>query len=80
VTSILRFRKAPYVELDGGVITGGDDPAKVGQFWHFVDYVDEEGGRLCVWDGSSYADGQRALARWRQDGVRAVDLLGEALS
>lgn len=80
MSNIIRFRNRPFAVLNGGVITGDSDPSKVGEVWYFVEYVDEEGGRLGVWDGPSYAAASRALAEWRRDGVRAVDLLGEALS
>ncbi len=80
MSNVLRFRKAPHVELDGGIIISDADPSKVGQHWYFLDYVDEEGGHLGVWDGPSYGEAREALALWRQDGVRAVDLIGETLS
>lgn len=62
-----------YAELVGGVVTGGDDPAKIGRRWFFINVVDGDGGRCVVWDGNSYADAQAALAEWRRDGVIAVD-------
>jgi hypothetical protein len=80
VSNILRFRKPPHVELSGGIVTGGNDPAQIGQTRYFVEYHDEEGGVLGVWDGASYEGGVAALTAWRQNGVRAIDLLGEALS
>ena len=80
MSNILRFRRAPRVELDGGVITGDPDASKVGKCWYFLDYVDEEGGRLGVWHGPSYDAACAALAQWRQDGVPTVVLLREALS
>jgi len=77
VSNILRFRAPPRAELNGGIISRGPD---AGKQWYFVDYIDEEGGRLGVWDGHSYDAACEALAEWHQDGVQTVDLLREALS
>ncbi|QFR34706.1 hypothetical protein [Ancylobacter sp. TS-1] len=76
MSNVIRFRSPPRAELNGGVISRGPD---TGKQWYFIDYVDEEGGRLGVWDGPSYDMACEALAEWRQDGVRTVDLLREAL-
>lgn len=69
----------PYVELDGGVVTGGSDPARIGKVRYYIDLIDEDGARLGVWDGSSYDDACDVLAEYRQDGMRTVDLLRSAL-
>lgn len=75
MSNIIRFRNRPFAVLNGGVITKDSDPSNVGKFWFFVEYVDEEGDHLGVWDGPSYDEGRAALAAWRQDGVRTIDLL-----
>lgn len=75
MSNVIRFRNRPFAELNGGVITKDANPANVGRYWFFIEYVDEEGDRLGVWDGPSYDEACVALAAWRQDGVRTVDLL-----
>lgn len=71
---ILRFRKPPHVELHGGIISRGP---RAGQPIYLLDYVDEEGSRLGLWDGGSYDEACRAANEWRQDGFPVVDLLRE---
>lgn len=72
---IIRFRKPPHVELNGGIVTRSDVAAEVGTMRYFVEYHDEEGGVLGVWDGASYAAAQGVLSKFRQEGVRALDLM-----
>jgi len=55
------------VEIDVGAIAESTQPELVGTLRFFVTYVDEESGRLCVWDGVLHAD---ALAAAREPSVR----------
>lgn len=71
MNTALRFRSRPYVELSSGILAAGPH---AGARVYFVDYVDEEGGRLGVWDGRSYDAARTAMKAWEQDGVRVVDL------
>ena len=63
-----------YAALNDGVVTGGDDPAKIGRRWFFITVVDADGARTDVWNGPSYEDARAALAEWQRDGVLTVDL------
>lgn len=74
---IIRFRRPPHVELNGGIVTKSDVPSEVGAMRYFIDLHDEEGDVMGVWDGASYLDAMATLAMFRQDGVRVVDLIGE---
>lgn len=76
MSNIIRFRKPPYVELNGGILSRGPN---AGQPIYILDYIDEDGCRLGIWDGGSYDEACQAANEWRQDGVHVVDLLREAL-
>lgn len=76
MTNILQFRKPPHVELNGGIISRGP---LAGQLIYVLDYIDEDGCRLGVWDGATYDDACRAADGWRQEGVPVFDLLREAM-
>ncbi|WP_029006310.1 hypothetical protein [Azorhizobium doebereinerae] len=79
MSTILRFRRPPHVELYGGVISGGDRPELIGSIRYFIDYHDEEGDVVGMWDGASYDEGCSVLARFRSDGMETFDRLREAL-
>ncbi|GGF82134.1 hypothetical protein GCM10007301_47810 [Azorhizobium oxalatiphilum] len=79
MSTILRFRKPPHVELYGGVISGGDRPELIGSVRYFVDYHDEEGGVVGMWDGASYDEARAVLANFRSEGMEAFDRLREAM-
>lgn len=74
MTDTVRSPIMLYAELGSGVVTGGDDPAKVGQLSHFITTIDADGGRTVVWDGASAEDAREALAEWQRDGVLTVDM------
>ncbi len=42
-------------EIDAGTVTESCEPGRNGQLRCFVSFVDEEGGRLALWDGPTHA-------------------------
>lgn len=75
MSAAISSRIGAHVELHGGVISAGPH---AGEPIFFVDFIDEEGGRLGIWDGQSYAAACEVVAEWRRDGYPVVYLLGEA--
>lgn len=73
--SEITYLNRQYVEIDSGTIAESSDPALVGTHRIFVTYVDEEGGRLCVWDGVEHADALAAAREWE---LPIVDRTGPA--
>ena len=53
-----------HVEIDAGTVTESSNPVLIGQHRFFLTYVDEEGGRLCVWDGEHHDDAVSAAKEW----------------
>lgn len=76
MSTIIPFRNLPRAELHGGILTAGPH---AGEPIYLVDIIDEEGGRFGIWDGHSYEKAREVLAGCRQEGMRTVDMLGEAL-
>jgi len=55
-----------HIEIDGGTITGPTVietaagkrtlPTLIGSHRYFVSVIEDDGGRICMWDGDSHDD------------------------
>ncbi len=43
----------------------------------FIDFIDEQGDGITVWDGPTYADAIAAAEEWRRDGVLVDDRVSD---
>lgn len=58
-----------HIEIDGGTISGPTVietalgkrslPTLIGSYRYFVSVIEDDGGRICMWDGADYADAMR---------------------
>lgn len=78
MSNIIKLRDRARVEIHGGVITAciitdaagtRSDDTDVGHFKYFVDVVEEDGGRICMWDGrdrsEAYIEARECAASWK---------------
>lgn len=85
MSNVTPIFKKGYVEIHGGAVSSATitdalgtrpDVSTVGQFRFFVDLIEPDGGRIGMWDGSTYDDAIReAQAMGRESGIPIHDLI-----
>lgn len=76
--SIANMVDFPHVLIDGGVVTGGDDPNLIGQRRYFVSMVDEEGYAVTMWDGVDRSEAHKAAVECAVRNGPVIDMTGRA--
>ncbi|QTL03156.1 hypothetical protein J5J86_20755 [Aquabacter sp. L1I39] len=75
MTNIIPFPAASRAELDGGFIRDDLTPSKCREAFYFIDLVEADGSRFCMWDGNSYDEALAVLGEFRRGGIATRDLL-----
>ena len=56
-----------YVAIDGGTVVESTNPQFLGSYRYFVDFIDQDGGCIGVWDGTDHEDAVLAADEWAAD-------------
>lgn len=73
--NVVPFPVPIRAELDGGFISGGAASAGRCAPRYFIDLVESDGARICMWDGNSYDEALAVLGEFRRGGIATRDLL-----
>ena len=88
MSNVIQFPHYVAIEITAGTVTGctihdadgvRSVPEAAGQYRYFVDVIEADGGRICMWSGGHRADAQREAEECRRGfGGQIRDLTGEA--
>jgi len=79
-----------HIEIDGGTISGPTVietatgkrtlPTLIGSYRYFVSVIEDDGGRICMWDGAGYAEALREADELKAsfNAQKIVDMTGRA--